>query len=430
MSYLKASISQVDGSLQEWIVAIQDAPSLGALMWAAWRLARVLAVKLVEEELMERAQRPTEWPKCKKCGAQLRSKGFVERYLTGLIGTVRWERRVGRCPHRCKIGQVAPLDTELGLQPNQRMSAGLQRAACALAVFVPFEVAAVLLSLLTQVVISPVAIWNWGQDAGQEAMARLQRQLEALQGGEMPEPEEMEATTASLPLLIGADGVMVPFRPHGGQPNGRTVWREVKVGILVRLRWRMTRTGFDDLTQALAWIAGIQEILNLALPTVTEPGPGSAAVARQLAHYLGQLADRDDLRPWLAQFRQDLWALSERYWSGLFHCYDIIGLPATNNAHESVYGQAKRQLRRQRGNHELREPLLRYGAWTLLPLEGDSPAALRERLARVSKEEYTAERARYERRQEQFRQRYRWRHHRDAQLRQRVTAWTTAISGC
>lgn len=59
----------------------------------------------------------------------------------------------------------------------------------------------------------------------------------------MPEPEEMDATTASLPLLIGADGVMVPFRPNGGQPNGRTVWREVKVGILVRLHWRMTRTG-------------------------------------------------------------------------------------------------------------------------------------------------------------------------------------------
>lgn len=175
MSCLKASISQVDGLLQELIVAMGDAPSLEALIWAAWRLARTLAVKLVEEELMERAQRPTKWPKCKKCGAQLGSKGFVERYLTGLIGTVRWERRVGRCPHGCKIGQVAPLDTDLGLQPNQRTSAGLKRAACALAVFVPFEVATVLLNLLTEMVISPGAIWNWVQDAGQEAMTRLQR---------------------------------------------------------------------------------------------------------------------------------------------------------------------------------------------------------------------------------------------------------------
>lgn len=104
--------------------------------------------------------------KCEKCGAQLRSKGFIARYLTGLIRTVRWERRVGRCPNGCKIGQVAPLDTDLGLQPNQRTSAGLKRVACALAVFVPFEVAMVLLSLLTEVVISPGAIWNWVQEAG------------------------------------------------------------------------------------------------------------------------------------------------------------------------------------------------------------------------------------------------------------------------
>lgn len=62
MPCLKASISQVDGLLQELIVAIEDAPSLGAMMWAAWRVARLLTVKLVEEELMERAQRPTKWP--------------------------------------------------------------------------------------------------------------------------------------------------------------------------------------------------------------------------------------------------------------------------------------------------------------------------------------------------------------------------------
>ena len=155
-------------------------PSLGAMIFAAWRLARLLAVKLVEEELTERAQRPTEWPNCEKCGKKLESKGFDDRQLTELIGTVRWERREGRCPDRCEIGQVAPLDRELGLWPNQRTSAGLKRAACALAVFVPFEIAAVLLSLLTEVVISPGSIWNWVQAAGQAAMTRLERQLEAL----------------------------------------------------------------------------------------------------------------------------------------------------------------------------------------------------------------------------------------------------------
>jgi hypothetical protein len=61
-------------------------------MFAAWRLARLLAVKLVEKELTERAQRPTEWPNCEKCGKKLESKGFGDRQLTGLIETVRWER--------------------------------------------------------------------------------------------------------------------------------------------------------------------------------------------------------------------------------------------------------------------------------------------------------------------------------------------------
>jgi hypothetical protein len=243
MSCLKASIPQVDSSLQGLVAAIEKAPSLGVMMLTAWRLARRLAVKLVEEELTERAQRPTEWPYCEQCGKQVESKGFEGRQLKGLIGIVRWKRREGRCPSRCEIGQVAPLDEELGLQPNQRTSAGLKRAACALAVFVPFEIAAVLLSLLTAVMVSPSSIWNWVQEAGQEAMKRLEQELEALQEGEALEEEEIEAAVAALPLLIGADGVMVPFRPDGGKPHGRTVWREVKVAVLARLGQRVTRTG-------------------------------------------------------------------------------------------------------------------------------------------------------------------------------------------
>ena len=55
---------------------------------------------------------------------------------------------------------------------------------------------------------------------------------------------------------------------------------------------------------------------------------------------------------------------------------------------------------------------------------------LRERLAQVSWEDYAAERTRYERRQEQFRRRYRWRHQRDALLQQRVADWAQVVSDC
>lgn len=137
------------------------------------------------------------------------------------------------------------------------------------------------------------------------------------------------------------------------------------------------RQEFAEVQQALEWVEEIKAFLETPLPTETEPGPGGDAVARQLAHYLGPLADLSDLSPWLSTFRdKELLARSERYWAGLFPCYDIVGLPRPNNEHESLYGQLKRGLRRPRGVQELREPLRRHGAWLLF--QNNPPPALRE----------------------------------------------------
>jgi hypothetical protein len=141
------------------------------------------------------------------------------------------------------MGLVAPLDEERGLRPHQRVSDGLMRAAWALAIFVPFEEAAVLLAMLTGVNLSPVSIWNWVQEVGGKAKARLEPQWRELATGDKPEVEKSGTVEAQWPLRIGVDGVMVPFRPNDGQPKGRTVWREVKVGVLARLGQRLTQTG-------------------------------------------------------------------------------------------------------------------------------------------------------------------------------------------
>jgi len=193
-------------------------------------------------------------------------------------------------------------------------------------------------------------------------------------------------------------------------------WHAVLNGILPSYT-----SAFAQVRQALDWVDKVERILDSVLPTVEGSGPGGDAVALEMAHYVGQLADVTDLSPWLMQFRNELLALSKRYWSGLFHCYNIVGVPRTNNDHERLYGQTKRQLRRQLGVRELREPLLRRGAWTIFQVNAASPAELRARLAQVPWEDYAAERARFERRQDQFRRRYRWRHHRDHVLRQRLT---------
>jgi hypothetical protein len=86
----------MDAPLPELLDALEKAPTLAAMLLTAWHLARALAVKLVEEELKKRAQHPTEWSECPKCGKHLESKGFVGHSLRGLIGLVQWERRDGK----------------------------------------------------------------------------------------------------------------------------------------------------------------------------------------------------------------------------------------------------------------------------------------------------------------------------------------------
>ena len=139
MSCLRDSISQIEPSFQEKIEAIETSSTLTQLILSAWNLARALAVRLVEEVLTERSQIPTQWPECPKCGRRLHSKGFISRQINSLIGIIHWKRRVGRCPHGCRIGQIAPLDKELCLLSHQRTSIELQRLGCLLAIFVAFE---------------------------------------------------------------------------------------------------------------------------------------------------------------------------------------------------------------------------------------------------------------------------------------------------
>ena len=285
MSCLTNTIAQSDRTLQELIDKIKNAPSLAWLILAALQLGRVVAVKVAEEILNERGQAPDEGGVCSECGQNLESKGLKRREMITLLGLVKWRRRVRGCPGQCARGQVVPSDVALGLQPYQRTSLEVQWLTCALAVFVPFEIAAGLFELLTGVKVASKSIWSWVQQSGQRALTELEAQLEALSQGSLPEEEAIAATTKALPLLIGADGVMAPFRPKAGSAKGKTVWREVKVGILVRLGQRLTQAG--------------QQVTHLT--------------QRRLVAVLG---DIDELSPrlWLEAVRQGLLSSQQVVW--------------------------------------------------------------------------------------------------------------------
>jgi hypothetical protein len=295
---LHDSIRDDDPDVQRLLRAVEDAPVLTALMLAAWQVARTLTVHLVAAVLAERARHPTLWPRCPQCGAGLRSKGFAKRQIPSLFGPIQWRRRVGRCPHGCETPQVAPWDEALGVQPHQRTSGERQSLGCALAVFVPFAPAARLLGWYRGGTVSPQAVWGWVQAAGQQVMETLQEHLHALAHGDLPTPEALAADLAAAPLVLGADGVMVPLRPTGGLPPGKTPWHEVKVGGLARLGQHRTRPG-------------------KVIPRLRQ---------RRLVAVLG---DIDALKPrlWLAAVRQSISTAPQVVWlsegaRGLWRLYD------------------------------------------------------------------------------------------------------------
>lgn len=117
MRCLHDSIRDDDPSVQRLLHAVEDAYSLTVFILAAWQVARLLTVRLVEAVLAERAHRPCAWPRCPVCGVSLRSKGCATRQITSLFGPSRWRRRVSRCPQGCAIPQGAPFDEALGVQP-------------------------------------------------------------------------------------------------------------------------------------------------------------------------------------------------------------------------------------------------------------------------------------------------------------------------
>ncbi len=242
---LAKTLLKYDSTLQPHLTQLTQALSLVALVLAAWHLARVVAVHLLEEILNERGQAPDGGYQCPVCRRFMDNKGFKARKMLTLVGWVTWRRRIRTCSPACAVGQIVPSDEALDIVPYQHTSWEVQRLACLLTVVVPFALARTLLSQLTGVSICATTLWNWVQDWGTLAMEQMQESLEALASGEVPEQDPLSEQELGLPLLLGADGVMVAFRPEPGTAKGKTRWREVKVGILARLTRTTTKTGAE-----------------------------------------------------------------------------------------------------------------------------------------------------------------------------------------
>ncbi len=186
--------------------------------------------------------------------------------------------------------------------------------------------------------------------------------------------------------------------------------------------------GFEDdytwIAEGYSWVLDISDILDVPLP---EPGAElldtsclqtegqvpellSTTVHSRLDTYLEQLQHRTDLNQPLLGFRKHLRNLTKRYAPGLFHCYDIPGLPRTNNDLESLFGRVRRQTLLTSGPHHAKQRLHEEGAWLLFDILHNEHEQV-ERLSRVPLSEWRNERQRIQAHRVSFTDDRRFRRH-------------------
>jgi len=156
---------------------------------------------------------------------------------------------------------------------------------------------------------------------------------------------------------------------------------------------------YQELQQGAAWLRDIAYILE---PVATQP-TSAAHVAGQLRGYLDTVRRRPNVTPTLETFGHHLDKVSRSYWPGLFHCYDVPGLPRTNNELESRFRDTGRRLLRTTGQKgQTQRTLQRQGAWELLP-RPPTEAKLLDAIRHTPSEDLAQERQRFAAHRQRFR---------------------------
>jgi len=173
--------------------------------------------------------------------------------------------------------------------------------------------------------------------------------------------------------------------------------------------------------QGAAWLRDIAYILE---PTATQAVRG-AQVAGQLRDSLDTVLRWPDVTPTLNAFGRPLDKVSRSYWPGLLHCYDVPGLPRTNNELESHFRDTRRRLLRTTGQKGLTQRTLqRQGAWELLP-RPPTEAQLLNAVCQTPPEELAQERQRCAAHRQRFRLQSRSPRQIQAQFNQLRQRWST-----
>ena len=176
---------------------------------------------------------------------------------------------------------------------------------------------------------------------------------------------------------------------------------------------------YIELRQAADWLEHIADLLD----PEDKPQRSGAEVKQQLFDYLDDIKPQNHL-PRLSTFYDKIGKTSRSYAPGLFHCYDLTGLPRTNNERESEFRDLNRRLLSTTGQRGLAKRMIhRQGAWELIPRPGSLPDTVTA-LSQVDNQAFVQERQRLRNHRSRFRLHTRSATQSKAQLEQLAQRWS------
>jgi hypothetical protein len=182
------------------------------------------------------------------------------------------------------------------------------------------------------------------------------------------------------------------------------------------------------LRQQLQWLIDLEYLLDPPQQP-GQPPPTSQSVAQAVDRSLRNLIEETEL----AGIEEDksvalhLEKTFRSHWWGLFKCYDVEGLPRTNNELERYLRRIRMGQRRISGRKNVQDFIIRYGSYVAFVDYQESLEELCDRLKKVSQDDFLKERQALDVTLLREQKRYRFRHKRAAFLQNLESRWEAAV---
>jgi hypothetical protein len=176
------------------------------------------------------------------------------------------------------------------------------------------------------------------------------------------------------------------------------------------------------------WLIDLDRLLD-PQEKPDQPPQTSQSVSQQVDHYLIKLLDQvstgedDEAQRVVVHINK---TFRERWW-GLFKCYDVEGLPRTNNELERYMRRIKSGHRRIVGRKNVHDFIIRYGRYAACVDYQETVDELLIRLQQVSQDDFLHERRDLDAALVKEQKRFRFRYHQAKFLQELEERWAKAV---